>query len=449
MSRNTTPHAGLRHAMSKRLLLLALFLILPASPATAQITLGEAMVDRVVAVVGDSVVLHSQIEEEIQRMRLQQAPVPPETDPAYAEFFDGILESWVNRVLVLRAAAQDTLIRVDAATIEGQVSAQIDELTESFGGRAAFVEALSSEGLTLAEYRDILTMQGRQQQTQAMYIQSRMRSARPLDISDDDLRARFAEAEGMLQQRPRLLTFSQVVIVPEASQEARDEARALAEDLLARIRSGEDFEQLARRYSQDPGSAQLGGDLGWFRRGRMVREFEDVAFALNTGSVSQVVESDFGYHIIKVERARPGERQGRHILIIPEKSQADVDRARDLAEGIADAARAGASMDSLYLEHSDLAAPDSLTLPFDQLRELPPAYTELRTAEAGQVIGPLEYPSQNDTRFAIVRVDEIREAGQYTFEDVRAQIASQLQQERQLDRIIEQLRQETYIQILR
>lgn len=106
-------------------------------------------------------------------------------------------------------------------------------------------------------------------------------------------------------------------------------------------------------------------------------------------------------------------------------------------------------MDSLYNEYSDLAAPDSLTLAFDQLVELPEAYRVLRTATAGEVVGPLEYQSQSETRFAVVRVEDIREAGAYTFEDVRAQIASQLQQEKQLDRIIEELRSRTYIEILR
>ncbi|MEX2466425.1 MAG: peptidylprolyl isomerase [Gemmatimonadota bacterium] len=436
--------------MSKRMLFLPVCLAMLATPVASQITPGEAVVDRVVAVVGDSVVLQSQIEEEIQRMRLQQqSSVPPEDDPAYERFFDGILDGWVNRVLVLRAASQDTLISVDGATIERQVSAQIAEIVASFGSRAELVEALAAEGLTLAEYRDVLTNQGRQQQIQQMFIQSRMRTMRPAEVSEDEMRARFQQAQGQLQQRPRLLTFRQVVIVPEASEEAKSEARALAEDLLQRIRDGEEFDQLARRYSDDPGSAQLGGDLGWFRRGRMVQEFEDVAFALGTGSVSQVVETDFGYHIIKIERTRPGERQGRHILITPEKNDEDVERARQLATRVADEARSGAPMDSLYLEHSDLAAPDSLTLPFDQLSELPSAYSALRTASSDEVVGPLEYQSQNETRFAVVLVEQIREAGAYTFEDVRAQLASQLQQEKQLDRVIEQLRQETYIEILR
>lgn len=447
-TRNTPGHRGLRFAMLIRSLFLASCLALVATPTTAQITAGEAVVDRVVAIVGDSVVLQSQLEEEIQRMRLQQAPVPAPTDPGYESFFQSILDSWVSRVLVLQAAAQDTLIRADEGAIEQQVSGQIEGLIDQFGGRPALTQALNAEGLTLAEYRDILSNQVRQQQIQQLFIQSRIRTARPVEVSEDELRARFQEASGELQQRPRLLTFSQVVMIPEASQEAWDEARALAEDLLARLREGEDFEQLARRYSEDPGTAELGGDLGWFRRGRMVQEFEEAAFSLPTGRVSEVVETEFGFHIIRVERSRPGERQARHILITPDVTEADVVRTREAAQEVAAAARAGAPMDSLYLEHSDLAAPDSLTLAFDQLGELPPAYSALRTVPEGEVVGPMEYEAQGQARFAVVRVDGIREAGAYTFEDVRGQIAARVQQERQLERIIEDLRERTYIEIL-
>lgn len=435
--------------MLKRSLFIALLLALPATPSTSQLVSEDAVVDRVLAIVGDSVVLQSQIEEEIQRMRLQDAPVPDEDDPAYEGFFDGILDSWINRVLVLQAAARDTLISTDDATIDQRVSQQISELVESMGGRASLTEALSSEGLTLAEYRDILTTQARQQQIQQMFLQRQMQDSGPADVSDDELRERFEQAQGQMQQRPRMLTFRQVVVIPEASEEARAEAEALAEDLLQRIRDGEDFAQLARRYSDDPGSAELGGDLGWFRRGRMVQEFEDVAFSLPAGAVSQVVETEFGFHIIKVERTRSGERQGRHILIVPEKTDDDIERARALAESIATDAQEGAPMDSLYEEHSDLAAPDSLSVSFDQLEELPPEYEVLRGSSEGEVLGPVEYEGQADTRFAVLKVERIREEGTYTFEDVRGQIASQVQQERQLDQVIERLREQTYIEILR
>jgi hypothetical protein len=164
------------------------------------------------------------------------------------------------------------------------------------------------------------------------------------------------------------------------------------------------------------------------------------------------VETVFGFHIIKVERVRGrSEIQARHILKVPEVSPDDVDRARDLASEIARRAQAGESMTALYDEFSDPLAEDSMTIAFDQLEELPPAYGVLARVSGGEVVGPLEYQAGSgepgDVRFAVVKVVGVREAGAYTLDDLRAQLATQIQQERQRERIMEDLRSQAYIEI--
>ena len=421
--------------------------------ADAQIALQNDLVDRVIAVVGDSVVLQSQVLEEIQRLVLSDPSLPRPDSPEYQEFFREILDTWIDRMVVIQAAQRDSLIQADETAIDRQVSERIDALASQFGGQPQLQQALQREGFTLAEYRDMLRNDARQLQVFQMFFQRRLADARPVEVSEDEMLARFQEASAQLEQRPRSLTFRQVVIRPDWSDSAKAAAREEAQALLERVQAGEDFADLAREHSDDDGSATLGGDLGWFRRGQLVPEFENVAFALGAGRVSGVVETMFGYHIIKVERVRGrSEVQARHILVEPESGEADLEAARALAREVADRARAGESMAELYAEHSDPAVPDSLTVFFDQLDQYPPAYAALRNASTGEVLGPLEYQQAgggalSDTRFAVVVVLDVREAGAYTFEDLRATIASQLQQEKLRERILEDLRAKTYIDV--
>jgi len=281
-----------------------------------------------------------------------------------------------------------------------------------------------------------------------MYIQLQLQDAPPVEVTDEELHDAFQQASGQLSQRPAYAKFHQVVIAPQASDTAKANARALAESLLQRIKNGEKFSELAKRYSDDPGSAPLGGDLGWFRRGHMVKAFEDVAFSLAPGQVSGIVETEFGFHIIKLERARMGERKASHILITPKIHEGDVERARQEAQEVAAKARADSSMEQLYKEYADPLSPDTITVAFNQLNQLPSSYAAIRTASRGEVLGPLTYhPTADETRFSIVKVDEIHEAGAYTFDEVKDQLAQNLQRQKQLSKLLQSLREKTHVDI--
>ena len=450
MTRNSCHRIGLRPAMKPlRLALLAL----TATPvaATAQIGMND-VVDRLVAVVGDSTVLQTQIDEEIQRIRLQGTEVPQPGTPGYAELSQSVLDGLVNRLLVIQAAAKDSLIQTDEATIDQRVATQIDQLALQMGGQPALQQALAGEGLTLAEYREMMKNEARQQQIQQLFYQLRLRDATPAEVTEDELLARFQDARANLQQRPKLVTIRQVVLQPEASPSAKDTARVEAEALLVRVQAGEDFATLATEFSDDPGTRELGGDLGWFRRGRMVREFEDAAFNMLPGEVSDVIETDFGFHIIKVERIRSGERSARHILVVPERTESDLRRTRDTAEEIRRALESGRPIDELADEHEaeiDIVAPDSMTVPFEQIAELPPAYSALRTASTGDEL-VVEYTmGPNEERVAVIEVGggprgrRVHLRGP-AWSDRRPAPA----EEKQIQRLIDGLRESTYIEIL-
>jgi peptidyl-prolyl cis-trans isomerase SurA len=437
--------------MTRRPLFLALSLLAGfAAPAAAQVAPRDTdVVDRIVAVVGDSVVLLTQVQEEVERMRLQTPGSVPSNAAGLEALYRQLLDTWVNRLLIVQAAAKDTLVKVDEPRVEEVVNQEIQQRAKQYPrGQPELQEALAREGLTLSEYREILSTQVRQDQLQQMFVQRRLQDAAPVEVSEAELRQAFSEASAQLQSRPRLLTFEQVVMAPQASDSAKAAARAEAQALLDSIRAGGDFEALAKAHSDDPGSGEIGGDLGWFRRGAMVKEFEDAAFALADGQVSDVVETEFGFHIIKVERSRQGERKGRHILIRPTVGSSDAARARVRADSVVALARAGTSMAELFQRYSDPLAPDTLTVSFDQLDQLPPGYDAMRTAVQGQVVGPIEYDTgRGETRLAVVRVRDIREAGAYTFEDVKPQLAQQVQRAKQMQRLLEELRARTHVEI--
>ena len=212
---------------------------------------------------------------------------------------------------------------------------------------------------------------------------------------------------------------------------------------------GEDFAELAERYSGDEGSANLGGDLGWFRRpSGFVREFEDAAFAINSGQITEPVRTQYGYHIIKVDRIRGPERKASHILISFDIGEDDMARAQALGEELKARIEAGESAQDLHAEYGAEELPDSLSVAMDRLGELPQGYAELlRTASPGDVFGPISFGEGARATLAVVEVLDVRDEGTFTFEDLEPVIRDRLQREKVLEELMRRLRESSYVDI--
>ncbi len=403
------------------------------------------MVDRVVAVVGDSAILASQVEEQIERRRAFGEPVP--TDPeALAQLRRQELESLVNELVMIQAAQRDS-IAVAPSDVEAQVAATLSEQERRFGGRTAFEAALEAEGMSLQQYRETVAEGVRRAGIRQQFEAVLQRDRRPPPVTDAEVREFFEARRAELGRRPATIEFAQVVVTPEPSDSARAAATAEAQRAIEALREGEDFETVARRFSDDPGTRDRGGDLGWFRRGRMVPEFDRAAFALRPGQTSGIVETPFGLHLIKVEKVKGPERLVRHILIRPEITAADHAETRARAEAVATQLRAGASVDSLIEAVHDAAEPPHVGPALqDSLPE--PYRTQLRGVQTGQVVGPFAVPGATES-FAVVHVEDMTAAGEYTIEDeeMRMQIRQFLQREKLMREVLDELRRRTYIDI--
>ena len=407
------------------------------------------VVDQVVAVVGNHPILASQVDEEIFT-REQQGLKPPTDSAGTMALRHEVLSQLIDAELLVQQAKRDTTIKVTDQEIAQGVDQQIQQLRKQFPTELAYTTELRKAGFqTPEEYRRWLADQQRRAALQNKLIENLRGSdkLKPVAPTEKEMHDFFKAQKSQLGNRPATVSFQQIVVAPRPTTAAKARALAVADSIATQLRNGADFATAAKRFSADSGSAAQGGELGWFRRGRMVPEFDRVAFNLKPGTISNPVETSFGYHIIQVERIQPTEVEARHILIAPEITQADRDTARALAERIYSALRQGASFDSLqnlYQDKDEQRSADDI--PLDKL---PPAYTQpLANADSGTVVPPFVLPGPGGRdKYAVVRVTRRRAQGDIQFDDVRDQIHQQLGQQLAIRRYIDDLRSRTYVDV--
>jgi peptidyl-prolyl cis-trans isomerase SurA len=403
------------------------------------------LVDRIIAIVGDTAVLQSDLQEFVFRLQAQGVRVP-EDPRQLEEFLRQALDQKVNEVLFV-IHAERAGITVTEAELNEIVDDRLAQVSRQFSSQLEFEQVLAREGVTAAEYRIRVSEQVRAEMLANRYLQTQVSGMQPVPVSEDEILAQFEAQKQALGTKPATVTLKQVVINAESSGDARLLAKEEVARALSRANAGEDFARLAREYSDDPGTRDRGGELGWVGKGELVKEFEDALYAMDVGDVSGIVETPFGFHIIKLERIRGDERSARHILIRPEMTDQDTAAAHQLAEEVAGMLEAGAEIDSLIARYGDPNELSSLTN-YAQDR-LPPEYQQaLEGAQVGDVVGPLQLSIPGlPSKWIVAKLSAVEAGGEWALDDVRESIRQQIQQERMLRRVVDDLRESTYIEI--
>lgn len=304
-----------------------LFIALLASVAV--MAQERQVVDGVVAVVGKSIIRHSDIEQAFSQVRLHQGMQNAREERCK------ILENMLINKLLIHKGTIDS-VEVSDDRVEEEVQRYLSAAVMQAGGKDKLREVFHYSYDELHDqYFDLLHDHMLSQQVE--YQLTENVSVTPAEVAEY-----FATFNvDSLPEIPTQYEVAEIVIEPSVSEAERDRIRYELGELRERIVKGENFSMLAKLYSQDPGSASKGGELGFFDRGRMVSEFETAAFALKPGEVSPIVETQYGFHILQLIERRGNTINVRHILMQPKTSSEDLLKARITLDSLAQEIRQG------------------------------------------------------------------------------------------------------------
>ncbi|MCX7832838.1 MAG: peptidylprolyl isomerase [Ignavibacteria bacterium] len=269
--------------------------------------------DRIIAIVGNDIILESDLQYQVQ-LYMRQNQIN-QLSPA---IIYKIFEQMVNEKIIIAKAIQDSIV-VTPEEVDKELDYRLKSLLEQFGSEERIVEIY---GMSLGRIKILL----REDLREKLLSEKMKRKKFPngIKVTDKEVRDFYKEYKDSLPPSSNEYEISHIFIKRNVTEDEKRIAYEKATLILDSIKNGVDFAELAKRHSDDIQSAKNGGDLGYARRGVFVKEFEEVLFTLeNPGDLSGIVETEFGYHIIKLTDKRGDQRRSSHILIMYPKLESN------------------------------------------------------------------------------------------------------------------------------
>jgi peptidyl-prolyl cis-trans isomerase SurA len=306
----------------------------------------QQLVEGIAAVVGKEIILKTEIEQYVQNYIWQNKIDVSKNDKLLKDLMKQTLDRLVEQKILLAKAEEDTLT-VDDAILDERVEQQIRYMIDRVGSES---ELEKTFGSPLKKIRKDTRKTLREQ---LLVEQVRSAKFRSLKISRREVEDFYATYKDSLPKLNETVDISHILMLVKPSDEALSKAYEKANRILEQLKNGADFAKLAELYSDDPASAKRGGDLGLISRGDFVPEFEAAAFNLKDGEISDIVQTQFGFHIIQMIERRGEKIRTRHILIQVLPTAEDEQRTVDKLKEIRQKALNGESFSDLALEYSD------------------------------------------------------------------------------------------------
>ncbi len=342
-------------------------------------------VDGVATVVGDNIVLNSEIDAFKQELIQQSGGQVEITDCE-------MLEEIMNRKLLAHHAVIDSIV-VNEGEIQQQVQRKTDYFTQQLGSPEKMLELYGFENMK--ELKDELY----RVEKEGLLIQKMQQElTSDIDITPEEVKRYYnsLKTEGNLPEMGAEIELSQIVLNVEPSEEEVQKTIDRLNEIKKEVEDGASFKMKAILYSDDPGVTQNSGFYSIDRNSPFVKEFKEAAFTLEEGEISQPFESDFGYHILMVDKIKGKQRDVYHILMQPKADDEDVERARDsLTSYRQKIIRMEMSFDEAVLKYSEdkdtrlnkgvLMNPVSGDTHFELTRMDPELYSKVSSLKEGEI----------------------------------------------------------------
>lgn len=437
----------------------SLFIIPFSSQAQNQQQSGEKL-DQIVGIVNDHIILKSEIDQQVRQTMMQMQQQQQQQVSFGKDLWYTVLQNTIDRYVMLDQAKRDS-VTVSNEQVDERINQRIQSSIQQLGSEEALEKQI---GKSIVQLRADLRKNYREQ----MIVQKwQMQQRQKVQITRPEVREHFESVpKDSLPTIPEQVAVSQIVKLPPAKENARQEARKLAKQLRDSVLNhGKTIEEMARKYSDGP-NAQNGGKLPMMSINQLVSEYSAAATALEPGEISQVVETSFGFHVIRLNKRQGDKIDTNHILIEIENESYDDEAAKKALRQIRDSVLT--NKDITFAEMARKHSEDPNTAPqggrilnpqsgerLIPLEQLQPALYRivLLLEDVGDISKPKQFTlgSQNNSKraFRIVRLDQhVKEHVANLKQDYNRIKQSALQQKQQkiLRKKLAELRKEMYVE---
>lgn len=434
----------MRQAIYPGMIVIMLCGLIGVMPAWGQ---QQVALDYIVAVIDNDVILKSDVMQATQMylLQTQERPSPGALRSLQTRF----LKEMINNRIIIAAARRDS-VEVPGDQVDNAVRRTTDQMIEQWGSQEALAQALAREGFSMRDYLRLL-----RQQEEEKLLQRRLEEERfgAIRVTGQEVEAYYNAHKDSLPEKPVIVEISHIMMTAHPDPEQEAKRRQRIEEIRALIQNGADFAEMARQYSEDLATAPRGGDLGLFSRGTFIQEFEEAAFRLQPGEMSDVVKTPYGFHLIKMEERQESAVRVRHILIqsptTPEDEQRAIQTLTFLRERIVNGDETFKEAAKKYSEDIESSLNGGSLGEF-RLDALQPQYrAEVENLKAGEISMPIKVTDVENT-FHLIRLDARRGGGRLNLKedwDAVANLAKQHKWETIRQQWIDDMRQELYIEV--